>query len=157
MEVLMIANPREFAEVLNKRRLSLAMSFGELGLRAGVSRPLLRGIMDGSLTPEWDVMVKLATAVSAQVVLAQSAVPASRPVESKRYDSRFQIHTSNHGWTESTSPTFLPAPSRFDAAVPDFCWALGIYARRILAAWGAGTGGKVSLDWLRERAGVDAA
>lgn len=32
-------------------------------------------------------------------------------------------------------------------------WALGVYARRILRAWGAGDGGRVSLDWLRQRAG----
>lgn len=34
-------------------------------------------------------------------------------------------------------------------------WAMGIYARRILAAWGAGVPYKPSLDWLRQRAGVD--
>lgn len=34
-------------------------------------------------------------------------------------------------------------------------WALGVYARRILAAWGAGTGGRVSLAWLHERAGAE--
>lgn len=33
-------------------------------------------------------------------------------------------------------------------------WALGVYARRILAAWGAGNGGPVSLKWLRDRVGV---
>lgn len=31
-------------------------------------------------------------------------------------------------------------------------WAVGVYARRILAAWGAGNGGPVSLQWLRDRA-----
>lgn len=36
-------------------------------------------------------------------------------------------------------------------------WAVGVYARRILAAWGAGAGGRgpggrVSLQWLRKRA-----
>jgi hypothetical protein len=30
-------------------------------------------------------------------------------------------------------------------------WALSVYARRILAAWGAGSE-RVSLDWLRNRA-----
>ncbi len=30
-------------------------------------------------------------------------------------------------------------------------WARGVYARRILATWGAGTGSRVSLRWLRER------
>lgn len=35
-------------------------------------------------------------------------------------------------------------------------WALSVYARRILRAWGAGCP-PVSLDWLRERAGVEAA
>ncbi len=33
-------------------------------------------------------------------------------------------------------------------------WALGIYARRILTTWGAEAPYRVSLDWLRERAGV---
>jgi hypothetical protein len=28
-------------------------------------------------------------------------------------------------------------------------WALGIYARRILRAWGAGTGPRPSLEWFR--------
>ena len=31
-------------------------------------------------------------------------------------------------------------------------WAISVYARRILAAWGAGIGNPVSLRWLRERA-----
>lgn len=31
-------------------------------------------------------------------------------------------------------------------------WARGVYARRILASWGAGSGPRVSLDWLRKRA-----
>lgn len=31
-------------------------------------------------------------------------------------------------------------------------WAVSVYARRILAAWGAGIGNPVSLRWLRERA-----
>jgi hypothetical protein len=30
-------------------------------------------------------------------------------------------------------------------------WALSVYARRILASWGVGTGGRVSLQWLRDR------
>ena len=30
-------------------------------------------------------------------------------------------------------------------------WARGVYARRVLAAWGAGTGPRASLRWLRER------
>lgn len=34
-------------------------------------------------------------------------------------------------------------------------WALGVYARRILSAWGVGTGlQRVSLAWLRDRASV---
>jgi hypothetical protein len=43
---------------------------------------------------------------------------------------------------------------QLDAGRAAECWALGIYARRILAAWGAGNGGPVSLGWLRKRAGV---
>lgn len=35
-------------------------------------------------------------------------------------------------------------------------WAMGIYARRILAAWGTNVPYKPSLDWLRKRAGVSA-
>jgi hypothetical protein len=31
-------------------------------------------------------------------------------------------------------------------------WALGVYARRILRAWGAGTGARPSLEWFRRRA-----
>lgn len=30
-------------------------------------------------------------------------------------------------------------------------WARGVYARRILAAWGSGSGPRASLAWLRER------
>lgn len=30
-------------------------------------------------------------------------------------------------------------------------WAVGVYARRILAAWGAGIGNPVSLQWMRDR------
>ncbi len=30
-------------------------------------------------------------------------------------------------------------------------WALGVYARRVLSAWGVGTGPRVSLAWLRDR------
>ena len=31
-------------------------------------------------------------------------------------------------------------------------WALGVYARRILRAWGVGTGTQPSLEWFRRRA-----
>ena len=31
-------------------------------------------------------------------------------------------------------------------------WALGVYARRILRAWGGGTGVRPSLEWFRRRA-----
>src|SRR5262249_19359311 len=31
-------------------------------------------------------------------------------------------------------------------------WALGVYARRILRAWGARTGPRPSLEWFRRRA-----
>ena len=31
-------------------------------------------------------------------------------------------------------------------------WALGVYARRILRTWGAGTGARPSLEWFRRRA-----
>ncbi len=31
-------------------------------------------------------------------------------------------------------------------------WALGVYARRILRAWGAGTRARPSLEWFRRRA-----
>jgi hypothetical protein len=34
-------------------------------------------------------------------------------------------------------------------------WSLGVYARRILAAWGAGIGGRPSLSWLHDRALVE--
>jgi hypothetical protein len=30
-------------------------------------------------------------------------------------------------------------------------WAISVYARRILAAWGAGIGNPVSLQWMRDR------
>jgi hypothetical protein len=32
-------------------------------------------------------------------------------------------------------------------------WAMGVYARRILRAWGVGGDCRVSLDWLHRRAG----
>jgi hypothetical protein len=31
-------------------------------------------------------------------------------------------------------------------------WALGVYARRILRAWGTGTGPRARLEWFRRRA-----
>jgi len=36
-------------------------------------------------------------------------------------------------------------------------WAISVYARRILAAWGAGIGNPVSLQWLRDRAAQERA
>jgi hypothetical protein len=48
------------------------------------------------------------------------------------------------GWATRACPGL----TRTDAA---HLWALGVYARRILAAWGAGSE-TVRLDWLRARA-----
>lgn len=47
-----------------------------------------------------------------------------------------------------------PSLGHMDAAR---LWALGVYARRILGAWGAGAGPRVSLAWLRERSARDEA